>query len=287
MILTNDHIHLLTDPQFHYHDHDLEHHDYEHKHTEDHNQLEYEPIDIDQYEHDNKTFDTNFHLLCTADAVPVDTTESELVDTKLEPANSININNTPFSPIEVAPINHPTNVTLNVTAGTAVSANAGVATGGAVVVTENLTAVVGLADTQPNQCREAAANQCRWCPERFSRRFRLEEHERQHTGEKPYQCDKCEVKFVKQSSFRLHQRLHEGASDSIICPQCNKRFARQTDLKAHQVVHSGDKPFECQYCRKHFAYKRSLRAHIQDRCQSIPPASSSSTSVSMSSSSVH
>ena len=52
----------------------------------------------------------------------------------------------------------------------------------------------------------------------FKAKYKLVNHMRVHSGEKPFKCDH---------------------------PNCNKTFARTENLKIHKRTHTGDKPFKC------------------------------------------
>ena len=71
----------------------------------------------------------------------------------------------------------------------------------------------------------------------FKARYKLVNHIRVHTGERPFLC-----------SF----------------PSCGKRFARSENLKIHKRVHSGERPFVCEFekCVRRFANSSDRKKHM-------------------------
>jgi hypothetical protein len=49
---------------------------------------------------------------------------------------------------------------------------------------------------------------CRFCPKKFTRRDYLIQHERIHTGEKPYTCKVCGKSFNQRTSYVHHYARH-------------------------------------------------------------------------------
>lgn len=72
---------------------------------------------------------------------------------------------------------------------------------------------------------------CSSCPYSTPRKGHLIEHERMHTGEKPFKCR-----------------------------YCNYATSRNCHLKDHERTHSGEKPFKCCLCD----YSANRKHHLQD-----------------------
>lgn len=51
---------------------------------------------------------------------------------------------------------------------------------------------------------------CSYCPKTFKRGYLKLQHERRHTGERPFVCDKCGKAFTTRSSLHLHVKLHHA-----------------------------------------------------------------------------
>ncbi|KAI7885568.1 hypothetical protein K492DRAFT_171567 [Lichtheimia hyalospora FSU 10163] len=82
---------------------------------------------------------------------------------------------------------------------------------------------------------------CGWkdCPRNqkpFTKRHKMHNHLRTHTGERPFECTE---------------------------PGCGKRFSRPDSLTTHAKIHSNVRPYLCQYenCGKAYYHLRSLRKH--------------------------
>ena len=79
----------------------------------------------------------------------------------------------------------------------------------------------------------AGLYKCTFCGKPFGRLSYLEDHERVHTGEKPFACghDGCFKKFKALRNLSQHRHIH-GAK-RYQCKLCPKQYSRRHALKTH------------------------------------------------------
>ncbi|XP_048857040.1 P43 5S RNA-binding protein-like [Brienomyrus brachyistius] len=126
------------------------------------------------------------------------------------------------------------------------------------------------------------------CEAKFTKEWRLKEHQTLHTGERPLLCrvPGCGHRFSRKSHLRRHHLCHSGEK-RFRCADvnCAMAFFNADKLRRHVRYAHGDKDkyFKCQYpdCTETFskrkAYKRHLNLHsptpsfkcTKDGCQAI------------------
>ncbi|XP_015266710.1 PREDICTED: zinc finger protein 792-like [Gekko japonicus] len=110
--------------------------------------------------------------------------------------------------------------------------------------------------------RDPDVHHCNVCGKDIKYLASFREHQRIHTGERPYQCKRCCKTFTRCADLIKHRLVH-SATRPYRCKVCGKRFKLQADLDKHGKVHSDDAPFPCHLCPKRFKRTSCLVKHLR------------------------
>ncbi|KAJ0033635.1 hypothetical protein NQD34_000742 [Periophthalmus magnuspinnatus] len=83
-------------------------------------------------------------------------------------------------------------------------------------------------------------HRCSVCKRGFSQKRHLVDHMRIHTGEKPFSCSHCEMKFRQQYSLMRHIFSKHSEYKPHSCPVCLKGFVEKGSLVLHMRKHTGE-----------------------------------------------
>ena len=110
---------------------------------------------------------------------------------------------------------------------------------------------------KPFKCQEPG------CGRSFGNKHTLIGHAAVHSKKRPFECEKCGMKFKLASQLYNHKQKVHAKVINYKCEWegCGKGFYYKTNLTVHTRVHTGEKPFECDICYRRFARKGDMMTH--------------------------
>lgn len=78
----------------------------------------------------------------------------------------------------------------------------------------------------------------------------------------PCQCSTCGKRFRQLPHLQDHERIHSGQRP-FCCWICGKSFSVAARLTEHARTHSGEKPYPCNHCSAAFRSRSNLDKHLR------------------------
>ena len=105
---------------------------------------------------------------------------------------------------------------------------------------------------------------CDFCSRSFFHFGEFTVHRASHTGLKPYNCGRCQIKSFA-SADRLNKHLARcGINNSLTCNKCGKGYSNPSSLATHiRDVHDKDNVNKCPFCDKVYNSEGGYYGHLR------------------------
>ena len=128
---------------------------------------------------------------------------------------------------------------------------------------------------EPTHIPKVKTTICDHCDLNFANQLSFKNHMNIHTKEKRQifcpNCDKSfkRVDFLNSPITNLQCVKIEEKKKIPKCDICNRIFGRNSSLKVHKRLHVNEQPFDCELCPRSFNEKRNLERHTQSHSVNI------------------